>query len=90
MPQTAKPKTTRAPGKAIAIVEVPLGDPLGPSDSRHARVDVHLRGAHGATLCRLRSRLNAEDVRLRDGRHVHTTIDAVKWLLEQIDENATE
>lgn len=73
-----------ATGDGVTIA-VPLADPLPPGQSHRVHVDGHLKGAHGATMIRLRAELNRRGARLRDGRFVQTTPDALKWLLEQVE-----
>lgn len=92
----AKKTTTTAPlpgefdaRDSGATITVPLADDLPPSVSRRVHVNGHLRGPHGAIMIRLRTALNRSHARLRDGRHVHSTPDALKWLLENI-ETATQ
>lgn len=81
---TARPKPSSNGHTGITIT-IPLGSPLDSSTSHRVHVDAPLKGIHGATMLRLRAALDLGNMRLRDGRHVHTHRDALMWLMEAIE-----
>jgi len=64
-------------------LEIPLGT-LDPAAYVSTHVDGHLDRVQAGALRRLQNGLDAQNVRLQNGRRVATTIDAVRWLLERI------
>jgi hypothetical protein len=69
-------------------ITLPLADAPPASMSHHVRIDGNLRGVHGATLIRLRNGLNNQGARLRDGKFVQSYTEALRYLLEKIEEAA--
>ena len=84
-PQTPQAGTAERDTQVVSI-DVPLTAPHSGYASN--RIDAHLNGEQRETLKRLRAALDAGAVRLKSGRVVHTPADAVRWLLEQIAEQA--
>jgi hypothetical protein len=78
---------TSVPPNGVTIT-LPLDEAPPASVSHHVRIDGNLRGAHGATLIRLRNALNNQHARLRDGKFVQSYTEALRYLLEQIEEAA--
>jgi hypothetical protein len=65
-------------------INVPLCDvrPDGPGVVEH--IEARLERQQAVVLRRIFVALDASGIRLRNGRRVITTADAVRWLLEQI------
>lgn len=97
--QKAKQKPTAVTGAverrepaAVLAVDVPIADAStvdGKHKTRH--VDISLSASEAATLARVRNALNEADARLssREGKHVHSSADAVRWLLERVRDAET-
>jgi hypothetical protein len=73
---------------SVVSVSAPLSnaDLNGCYISTHA--DVHMSHEQGRTLRRLHLALDAEGARLASGRRIITSADAVRWLLEQINQRS--
>ena len=96
---TITTKTARVAGSsarvpALVTIEVPVAEiPAETYVQRH--IDVHLVGRYGGAaqrraLKRLTVGLNESHTTLKCGKHVDTTADAIRWLLEQIGSNGSE
>lgn len=72
-------------GGATALIEVPIcgeDDIVGPVI---IHVDARLSVGHRVTLARIRTELARRHATLKDGRHVETVADVVRWMLEQVE-----
>lgn len=68
------------------MLRLPLAPALSTNQTNRAHIDGHLRGPHGAILIRMRVALIESHAKLAGGRPVHSNVDVLKWLLEQIGE----
>lgn len=79
-----------APEDGIAIVTAVIEVPVTVERPEHGecirRVDLTLRsdGDSLYVLASMRKALNAQHARLKDGHHVESNADVVRWLLEQV------
>ena len=81
---TPPPKPASLPPRRATRVsiEVPLSEgtvQLGPG-----HIDVQLDRPQAETLRRIYAALNESSVRMKNEKHVNYTVDAVRWLLDEI------
>ena len=79
-----KKRTGSEPGQnGTRTITLPLAEPPESGyTTRH--VDVQLSMEQAVNLRRLREGLHAQATKLKDGRYVQSTPDAVRYLLEQL------
>lgn len=72
---------------ATALIEVPIADEM--HEPLIFRLDMgKLSERHRLTLNRVWYGLREQHAQLSTGAHVESVSDAVRWLLEQVEENA--
>lgn len=72
---------------AAALIEVPVAEEV--REPILFRLDMgKLSERHRATLNRVWSALREKHAVLKDGRHVESVPDAVRWLLDQVEDAA--
>lgn len=88
-----EPESLTASDNVDAVGIVALSLPVEEiPDGVHVRghVNVQLDVIQRRGLRRLQDGLNHQNLRLRNGRHVGTAADAVRWLMEEIETKASQ
>ncbi|HUX00382.1 MAG TPA: hypothetical protein VMY35_05315 [Phycisphaerae bacterium] len=95
-PNAPEPADNTEPAAAETItigIEVPVGPPPARGghvgtriDIPHRHLDCQLTRPQGRLLRRVRDALHQQGQLLRNGNNIRTNNDAIRWLLEQIDD----
>ena len=92
MTKPTRKKTTKRPEpppKGSVSIEVPFAIPTtgyGSHGSERHRVDTKLTMVQTRGVTAIFTALNRAHATLKNGRHVERPVDAVRWMLERVEE----